>query len=467
MWKTEQKINAFVEKHHMISDGDVVVAGISGGADSVAMFYMLKALQEKIHFQFTAVHINHQIRGSEAEEDERFVEKLCQREGVSYRAFHMDVQTLAKEMGKSLEEAGRIARYEAFEQVCREMGEERSKIALAHHKDDLAETMIHHLVRGTGLTGLCSLKPVSGNRIRPMLCLERKEIEQYLQKKQKTWKTDSTNLDDDYTRNKIRHHILAYLREKINPQTVAHMAQTAEELNEVEEFLCIQVEKLSERVVKKQNESSILGEELKDEPQILQNRIIMEEMRRVCGQSRDILRVHIEDVKGLWKKQVGKKVNLPYNVTAFRVYEGIQIEKDIVKEKNEEEMQEIELNIPGDTEMGEYVVSCRILCTDFSEIVEKKYTKWFDYDKIKGNLLIRHRKSGDKISVHPSGGSKKLKDYLIDRKIPQKQRDDLWMVADGSDVLWIINDRISEKYKITQHTKKMLRIQIRGGNIHE
>lgn len=466
MWKTEQKIIAFVEKHHMISEGDSVIAGISGGADSVGMFYLLKALQNRIHFQLVAVHINHQLRGAEADEDERFVEALCRREHVEYKVFHINVKELAGKMGRSLEEAGRIARYHAFEQVCTQIGNNKCKIALAHHQDDLAETMIHHLVRGTGISGLCSLKPVSGNRIRPILCLERKEIEAYLYKKKQEWVTDSTNLDDDYTRNKIRHHVITYLREEINPQAISHMAQVAEELNEIEIFLQKEIKKKTEILVKRQNEVSILREELRSEPEIIQNRIILNEVKRICGQSRDLMRIHVEDIKKLWNKQVGKMINLPYDILAIRVYDGIQIqikENTFLEKKNEE----IAIVIPGETQIGEYVVICRIVSSDFIEIFEKKYTKLFDYDKIKNSVYFRHRKSGDRISVHPSGGSKKLKDYFIDRKIPQQIRDDLWLLADGNDILWIVNDRISEKYKITQHTKQVLCIQIKGGNIHE
>lgn len=467
MWKTEQKIIRFVEKHHMISEGDLVIVGISGGADSVGMFYLLKALQKKKHFRMVAVHINHQIRGVEADEDEQFVEDLCRKEDVVYKVFHINVMELARKMGRSLEEAGRIARYDAFEQVGAQMGNGQYKIALAHHQDDLAETMLHHLARGTGLAGLCSLKPVSGNRIRPMLCLERKEIEAYLHKKQQEWKVDSTNLDDDYTRNRIRHHVVGYLREKINPQAIAHIAQVSEELNEMEAFLQKEAEKKAEFFVKKQNGTSILREDLKDEPQIMQNRIIMNEMKEICGQSRDLMRIHVEDIKKLWNKQVGKMVNLPYEMIAKRTYDGIHIKKQNKKVLSETQNQEIALRIPGETKIGEYVVLCRMISSDFVEIFEKKYTKCFDYDKIKNSVYFRHRRSGDKISVHPSGGSKKLKDYLIDKKIPQQDRDQLWLLADGSDILWIVNDRISEKYKITQYTKRVLSIQIKGGNIHE
>lgn len=173
--------------------------------------------------------------GEEARRDEEFVENLCIREEIPFYSIHREVASEAEKQGISLEEAGRNVRYEAFEEVRKAVNGD--KIALAHHQDDLAETMIHHLARGTGVAGLCSLKPVSGNRIRPLLCMTRQEIESYLTEEKREWKTDSTNLEDDYTRNKIRHHITDYLCREINSRSVVHMAQTAEELGEVEELL--------------------------------------------------------------------------------------------------------------------------------------------------------------------------------------------------------------------------------------
>ncbi|NCB92120.1 MAG: tRNA lysidine(34) synthetase TilS [Clostridia bacterium] len=464
MWKTEQKIQSFVEKYNMIQPKDVLVAGISGGADSVCLLYMLKKLQENIDFSFWAVHVNHNLRGEEASRDENFVKDLCEKEEVPYLSIHKDVQDLAAKEGMSLEEAGRKARYEAFGQVCKEKN--AGKIVLAHHQDDLAETMIHHLARGTGMAGLCSMRPVSGNRIRPLLCIGRREIESYLLAAEKEWKDDSTNMDDHFTRNKIRHHVISYLCQEINPQTTAHMAETANELAQAEELIeSIVCEKMKEAVEQREH-SIFIKEEMSKEKEYLQNRIFMEVFGEAAGSKKDFTRLHVEAAEGLWKKQVGKQVALPYGLRAIREYEGILLTSENI-EKNSGEEDAVILLIPGVTKVGEYDVKCEIIPHNFTGIVEKKYTKWLDYDKMKNSLEIRHRRSKDRISVHPSGGSKKLKDYMIDRKIPQKQRDQLYLLADGQVIAWVITDRISEKYKVTDKTRQVLHIQIRGGNIHE
>ena len=174
MWTAEEKVREFVDKFVLIKDGDVLAAGISGGADSVCLFYLLIELQKWRKFRFVAVHVNHELRGEEACKDEKFVENLCMENGIPFRSVHRNVGEMASQMGLSTEEAGRKARYEVFEEVLREVN--GTKIVLAHHQDDQAETMIHHLARGTGITGLCGLKPASGNRIRPLLCLKRNEI---------------------------------------------------------------------------------------------------------------------------------------------------------------------------------------------------------------------------------------------------------------------------------------------------
>ena len=468
MWTAEEKVREFVDKFELIKEGDVLVAGISGGADSVCLFYLLKELQKWRKFRFVAVHVNHELRGKEAEEDEKFVEKICMENRILFRSVHRNVGAMASRMGLSTEEAGRKARYEVFEDVLREV--KGTKIVLAHHQDDQAETMIHHLARGTGITGLCGLKPASGNRIRPLLCLKRNEIEEYLKEKGIEWQTDSTNLDDTYTRNKIRHHVVSYLCREINPETVSHMAQTAEELRETEELLQVLTKERVDRMVERHPEYGIVSEQLREEPGILQRRVFLEEIKRAAGSSKDFTRTHAEDAEKLWTKQVGKKIKLPCGGTACREYPGIRIEKDQKQSEKEEAEPCIclkpqegaqEISFDGLT------VSYQIIPNDFAQIPEKKYTKWLDYDIIKDNVAIRHRKPGDRIGILHSGGSKKLKDYLIDRKIPQKERDALWLLAAGQEILWIIGDRISEKYKVTNNTRQILHIQIKGGTIHE
>ena len=471
MWKTEQKVKVYVERFHMIEPKDTIVLGISGGADSVCLLKILARWKEAWGISLRAVHVHHQLRGEEADADERFVRELCENEGIPCRVFHEDVQGMAQREKIGLEEAGRIARYRCFATVCEDVG--GGKIALAHHQDDLAETMLHHLVRGTGMAGLCSLKPVSGNRIRPLLCLEKEEILVYLEAAGQPWRTDSSNLEDDYTRNRIRHHVLEELKTEVNPRAVRHMAQLSEELEETRAVLAQVAAKKRRQYVRKSEKGMLLAEELKKEPDLIGRQIVHDLLKEISGKQKDFTRIHVEAVQELWNRKVGARRDLPYGMQAIRTYDGIYLERkaEKCKTRDSEKNAGIQINVHSEGtesfQIGELTLTVSRTARDFGEIPEKKYTKWFDYDRIKQTLVIRHRQPGDRICLFDGGGSKKLKDYLIDRKIPAQKRDQLWLLADGSDILWIIGDRISAAYKVTAESQRILQAEIKGGSTHE
>ena len=471
MWKTEQKVKVYVERFHMIEPKDTIVLGISGGADSVCLLKILARWKEAWGISLRAVHVHHQLRGEEADADERFVRELCENEGIPCRVFHEDVQGMAQREKIGLEEAGRIARYRCFATVCEDVG--GGKIALAHHQDDLAETMLHHLVRGTGMAGLCSLKPVSGNRIRPLLCLEKEEILAYLEAAGQPWRTDSSNLEDDYTRNRIRHHVLEELKTEVNPRAVRHMAQLSEELEETRAVLAQVAAEKRRQYVRKSEKGMLLVEELKKEPDLIGRQIVHDLLKEISGKQKDFTRIHVEAVQELWNRKVGARRDLPYGMQAIRTYDGIYLERKAEKceTRDSEKNAGIQINVQSEGtesfQIGELTLTVSRTARDFGEIPEKKYTKWFDYDRIKQTLVIRHRQPGDRICLFDGGGSKKLKDYLIDRKIPAQKRDQLWLLADGSDILWIIGDRISAAYKVTAESQRILQAEIKGGSTHE
>ena len=471
MWKTEQKVKVYVERFHMIEPKDTIVLGISGGADSVCLLKILARWKEAWGISLRAVHVHHQLRGEEADADERFVRELCENEGIPCRVFHEDVQGMAQREKIGLEEAGRIARSRCFATVCEDVG--GGKIALAHHQDDLAETMLHHLVRGTGMAGLCSLKPVSGNRIRPLLCLEKEEILVYLKAAGQPWRTDSSNLEDDYTRNRIRHHVLEELKTEVNPRAVRHMAQLSEELEETRVVLAQVAAEKRRQYVRKSEKGMLLAEELKKEPDLIGRQIVHDLLKEISGKQKDFTRIHVEAVQELWNRKVGARRDLPYGMQAIRMYDGIYLERkaEKCKTRDSDKNAGIQMNVQSEGtesfQIGELTLTVSRTARDFGEIPEKKYTKWFDYDRIKQTLVIRHRQPGDRICLFDGGGSKKLKDYLIDRKIPAQKRDQLWLLADGSDILWIIGDRISAAYKVTAESQRILQAEIKGGSTHE
>ncbi len=468
MQSVEERVADYVNRFRMIEEGDRILAGLSGGADSVCLLLLLQWLQKRIPFSLAAVHVNHNLRGEEALRDQEASRKLCVSRQIPFFLVQARVGPMAAERKLSLEEAGRQARMEAFEEICRSRGYQ--KIALAHHRDDLAETMLHHLARGTGIGGLCSMRPVRGNRIRPLLCLGRGEIEQWLKEHAIPWQTDSTNLDDTFTRNKIRHHVADYLVKEINPEATVHMAQTALELEELEELTEQMVAKRLERFCRPEGNGFFLDGKAAGEPPILRRRMLLKLAADTAGSARDLTREHAEMMDGLWGGKTGRTVCLPRGIRVSREYGGIRIGREMedgFRESSKRDAQEaVPLSIPGTVRLGEWEIVCRIIPGDFARIQEKKYTKWLDYDRIEQCLTIRHRQPGDRFAANPAG-SKKLKDYLIDRKIPQRDRDGLWLLASGSEILWVIGDRISQRYKVRETTQRVLYIQIKGGNIHE
>ena len=196
-------------------------------------------------------------------------------------------------------------------------------------------------------------------------------------------------------------------------------------------------------------------------------------LKEISGKQKDFTRIHIEAVQELWNRKVGARRDLPYGMQAIRTYDGIYLERKAEKceTRDSEKNAGIQINVHSEGtesfQIGELTLTVSRTARDFGEIPEKKYTKWFDYDRIKQTLVIRHRQPGDRICLFDGGGSKKLKDYLIDRKIPAQKRDQLWLLADGSDILWIIGDRISAAYKVTAESQRILQAEIKGGSTHE
>ncbi len=445
--RTEEKVFSCIEKYQMIPKNSHIIVGISGGADSVCLLKLLKEYRKQQDFQLYAVHVNHQIRGAEAVRDEEFSKEVCQRLEVPFTAYSYDVPQISRERKLSLEEAGRNVRREAFKEAISKIkmpGEK--KIALAHHENDNAETVLHNLMRGSGAAGLGGIRPVSGeNReyIRPLLFVKRSEIEEYLKEQGICWITDSTNAETEYTRNKIRHQIIP-LMEEINTQAVSCIGRAAEKMWQIEEYLQEQTDILYEKYVKEIGNAFSIAKESFLEKDIMQSYLIMRVLEKASKGKKNITATHIEAVKRLSKGRTGASISLARGLIASQVYGDVHIQSKI-EEENET-----------------YTFQWEIIPYEKQQIPEKTYTKWFDYDKIKSSLSIRHRLQGDYLVVNEKGGRKKLKDYLIDCKIPRQERDKLTLLADGSHILWVVGYRISESYKVTSQTKKILKVQVKG-----
>ena len=468
----QKEVLAYIRKYHMISPGEICLVGLSGGADSVCLLLLLAEFQEELQCFLQAVHINHRIRGAEAERDAFYCRKLCQEKGIPYYEYSYDVLRLAKENHTGTEEMGRRVRQEAYADCMKRHG--AVKLALAHHQNDLAETFLFHLARGTSLGGLAAIRPVREHLIHPLLCINRQKIEQYVKERQVLYCEDSTNAGDDYTRNQIRHHVLAYLTERINPRSVEHISAVSEDILEVSEYLEEQAKKAeaedTQWIRENQEEKVLLTGKLFQKPPLLQRMVILSVMERLCGKRKDITRIHVESVRKLYDHPVRKRVSLGYGMQAVRNYTNIEIfienprRESNGKGKKREEF--IYLQDSLDLKWHDFSIQTAVTPYRGQRIVEKTYTKWLDYDKIKQNAVFRTRRSGDYLVINASGGRKKLKDYLIDNKIPQKERDSLLLLAQGSEVLWVVGYRMGESAKISENTKQMIEVHI-GGNTNE
>ncbi len=479
-----EKVRQYVERYGMLLPGDTVVAGISGGADSLCLLFLLHEFAKEIPLHILAVHINHRIR-KEAEADAAYVKQICERLKVPFFLREYDVEQIARKQGISTEEAGRNVRYQAFKEILDQhlfkradqagenafSTENRGKIAVAHTANDRAETMLFHLFRGTGLTGLSGIKPVRGQIIRPLLCLERVEIEEYLREKEIPFCIDHTNYEDTYTRNKIRHHVLSYAETNICDRSVSHMNRTAEMLMETEEFVREQALQAYEKISKKTKAGSYIEvRKFKELHAVLQRSVLLLCMEELKEGRKDIGAVHIEAVRELFYKEGNKEQSLPGEILAKREFDTVFIGTGSSFGTNPEKISERAslinpVLIPGEIKIegiGVFEFTC--LEYDKSKIIpEKTYTKWFDYDKIVKSLVLRTRQTGDYLTINDALSKKTLKKYLIQEKVPERERDKTLVLADGNHILWVIGYRISQYYKVGPKTKKVLQVRLRGG----
>ncbi|MBR5128076.1 MAG: tRNA lysidine(34) synthetase TilS [Roseburia sp.] len=473
----------YCKREKLIEKDDCVLAGVSGGADSVCMLKVLAALQKELGFSLEAVHVEHGIRGEESVQDALFVERLCEEMDVPLQSYHVQVLDYAKEHKLGLEEAARILRYDCYRRAAKKSGSSSVKVALAHHADDNAETVLFQMVRGSGIDGMSGMRPKRELTqgvlvIRPLLNVTRDEIEVYLQKEGQVYCVDSTNTDVTYSRNKIRRHILPMLKE-VNTQAVAHINQSALLLQELGDYIQGQVTDAAARVLKEQEAGLlIVGEEWNRLPDFLKKELLHLAIGKAAGSGKDIGLDHVELLAGLFGSQVGRSLSLPYNIRARRVYDGVLLERiaeqDLASERFciELDGEEFEERL----QQGEVI--CEVLdgiisfsvheCAgENAEISKNRYTKCFDYDKIKGSFQIRTRQAGDYLVIDDDGHKKRLKEYFVNEKIPSDKRDAMLLLTQADKVLWVIGGRISADIKIDGNTRRILKVQISGGNYYD
>lgn len=459
----EQKALAYIRKHHLLQTGDAVLAGVSGGADSVCLLYFLHKFQNLLGIRLFAVHVNHLLRGAEANEDEAFVERLCKLIKVPFASVSVSMQLKAREEGLSLEEAGRALRYEIFEQKANEWN--CNKIAVAHQKDDQAETVLFQILRGSGLKGMAGMQPMRGKIIRPLLCVERAEIEQYLKERNISYRTDSTNLSNAYSRNKIRNQLLPLLKEQINTGSVRHLLQLSEMAGEADAYFERKTDSLFNAYADRQEDGMTLKDAAWQEEKIIVGYMLRRCVQEMTGSCKDIAYTHICDMYELGTAATGKQLSLPGKLCVRKEAGGLKFLNNQKAEKQEEPSLKIykkqikQNNHQLEIKKSGYLLTFKVRPHKKNEEFSKNiYTKCFDYDKIQDVFFLRTRKPGDFLVINQCGNRKKLKNYLIDKKVDKRKRDKLLVLADGAVIIWVIGYRISESYKVTDHTKTVLEV---------
>ncbi len=497
------EIRTAVLQYNMLKKGDHIVCGLSGGPDSVCLFFALYTMREEFGITLSAVHVNHKFRPGSAEADQKYVEDLCERLGVRCRSVVCDCGALAENLGITSEEAGRKVRYEAFDAEAEEsaeiLGKDSSqiKIAVAHNAEDQAETLLFRLLRGTGTDGLAGIERKRTSEkgytiIRPILGLTRQQIEAYCKEMALSPRIDESNLVPIYTRNKIRLQLLPYLSENFNENIIEALNRLAMIAGEDKEYLWQQAEKYYQQTVVSKSLSEIAFDavHLRAVPNAVRRRIMLKALAEL-GLSQDVGAVHLASAdRLLLRGHTGKTAEFPYGYSAVMRYDRIIFQSgrfgDIADcgqiQSAGKSFPTLTMRVLSQEEWRRYQkerqgrdVKADRENEPESEGTFKNYAA-FDYEIFcaeKGNVFpqLRRKRPGDFICL--SVGTKKIQDLLVDSKVPREQRDSILFAAAGSEILWMIGadsglcsifpakSRFTSKYQVTSTANQVLLLEIK------
>ncbi len=450
-----QKINDYILKNQLFQEGAAVIAAVSGGPDSVALLHILKRLVPELGINLTAAHLNHQLR-NEAGEEEEFVRSICREWQIPFCCKVVDVRKEASDRRKGIEEAARDCRYQYFDELKQELRADR--VATAHHRDDQAETVLLHILRGTGIKGLRGILPAHGYLVRPLLGVSRSDIEKYLEENLLSYRIDSSNYDLSFMRNRVRHELIPYLQKEFNPRIIDHLDRLGLIAREENQAMEIEANKLMASVVliKDKEQVVIDNEVLQKVPPAFQRRIILSALGWLQGDY-GWSALDVQLIMDLTRKPgSAKSIKLRKNIWISKVYEQLLIGNPI----KENAQYCYSVTIPGSIyieETGDKVY--------FDNITMEEYQKrrhdeiYLDYEKLDRNIFLRCRTSGDRISLPGMTGRKKIKDYFIDKKIPVFERNRIPLLSSRDEVYAIIGHSISRNVGIDENTKRVLVIR--------
>ena len=447
---TLEKFKNFIEENNLIEKGDSIVSAVSGGSDSVFMLEMLLAIKSDYNLNIIVSHVNHGLRGAEAQRDEDFVKKLAEKNGLIYEVEHIDMAGYAKEHSLTCEEAGRKLRYLFFEEIKEKY--KADKVAIAHNENDVAETIFLNIFRGTGLDGLESIPLRRDFYIRPILCFEKSEILDFLKENNIHYVDDSTNFTNDYKRNMIRNEIIPFIKKNFNENIVSSMSRLASIAKENNLYL---EDIINDKYIDIVKDNTIDREGFNELNHYEKTLVLRKFLRDNLNYLNNISKDNIEDMIKLISLDSGKKYDIDgkhYLVNDF--------DKTIFKKLDINELsEEISLDFKLDKVYNIYGSKFKFVLSD--KILSKKY---LDYDLLTGKLSLRNRRSGDRFNPFGMKGTKKIKDYFVDKKVSSDDRSKVLFLMNGDEIACVVGYDIADKYRASSKTKNYLNVIMEGND---
>lgn len=468
----ERKIEDFIRQNNLLPSDSKILLAVSGGADSVALLKILVSLKlsGRINNDFHIAHINHLLRAEKSLEDEKFVKTLAEQYKLPITVEQVDVKKYAQLNKLSIETAGRNLRLKKLAETTQRHN--CLCIATAHQKNDNAETIIHHILRGTGFKGLAGIRPkavLNGSTfIRPLLCLSREEIENYLVSQNVKWQTDHTNMDCRFTRNRIRHRILPILQRQATGNIIELLFVLSQHCLAFSEAIERQAKEAWQECVINQSEHfvSVDTDGFNDYPSLLKVEIIQNAIQH-CGIGLQKITTEHYDriIKFLKDTRTGKALQLPNKAIIKKQQKSFCLG---YPETCTEKPEPVILKIPGSVYFSGWIIETEIVPADkcnIKSIKQKKdnFIEWFDFEQIKPPLIARCRQEGDKFRPFGLDVSKKIGKFITSAKLDLDWRKKTFIICDSRKILWLVPIRRSSEAVITGKSRRLLQIKIKNG----
>lgn len=459
-------------KEKLILPKERVLAGFSGGSDSVALCHLLAELRRELDFSLELIYIQHNLRGEESRREEEFVRAWAAKQNCPLTTVSVNVRQEAADKKLSIETAARELRHRA---IAEKAEEGFDKIALAHHAKDQAETVLMNFFRGSGVAGLAGMRARRGKRIRPLLSYSKQEIMDYLAREGLDWCEDSSNDSLDYRRNRVRREIIPYLQEAFNPGIVGTLANNAEQMQELQDYLEMEAEKLFAAAARQTEQGLCLKIAVfRETATFMQRMLLRKAIEQVKGNLINVEQSHIARLLSLVDKESGKCEDIVEGWMARRDYEDLIFgrKSSFQEEKpalSDGEIFRYRLDIFRQNRyikvIGDFILISKILPVKMEKRNQKNATQYLDLRQLPKDLAFRYAMPEDYIIINQQGNRKKWKDYLADEKVPRKKRAYIPVLASGGEIIWAVGYRIGYPYRITEKSNQILQITILGRTV--